>query len=215
MPDPTALAKLADELERAEGPSREPLVLVALGDPDQKPLLYACAKCGSAHSPAIYLASEERKHATALVAAKNCYSCQTHGNCQYCGCECPKGWTACASCRFAKKLDAAQEVADDGGPYCAFDGDTYFHDLEDAHDQGFEWVSPCHVSYPRIDGEAVLDNLLSDMHEDASVDDLDEVAPFLEAVRAFNDAQKTQSWWGDSKRKINVAAALRAQGGAS
>jgi hypothetical protein len=42
------------------------------------------------------------------------------------------------------------------------------------------------------------------MHEDASVDDLDAVDAFYAAVEAFNKAQKTQSWWGDNKRKIAV-----------
>lgn len=192
-------------------PSAEPLVLVAVGDPEQTPLLYACSKCGSIHSPAIYLATEERKHAAALEAARDCYKCKTHNNCKYCGTECPKGWLACETCRFAKKLDAAQEVPDDGGPYCAFDGDTYFHELEDAAEAGLEWVSPCHVIYPRIDADSVLDGVLSDMHEDASIDDLDGVDAFIGAVKAFNEAQRCSSWFGDDKRKINVAQAIEAR----
>lgn len=189
------------------------IVLVRADDPNKKPLLYACPKCGAVNSPAIYMAKSEIAHDTARKAAEDCYNCKTHNNCNYCGAECPKGWTACEPCRFQRKLDAATEVDDDGGPYCRFDGDTYYSEMEEARDDGCEWVSPCHVTYPRIDAVDVLDSLLSDMHEDASIDDLDAVDPFIEAVKAFNEAQTCQSWFGDSKRKINVAKALESRVG--
>lgn len=181
------------------------IVLINADDPDRKPQLYACPKCGSVHSPRIYMARDEVAHTAARTAAEDCYNCKTHNVCE-CGAECPKGWLACDSCRYAKLLDKAVEIPDDGGPYCAFDGDTYYTEMEQATDAGIEWVSPCEISYPKIDGGDVLDNLLGDMHEDASVDDLDGVDAFMEAVKAFNDAQRTQSWWGDSKRKIRVPA---------
>lgn len=182
----------------------EPIILVRADDPDKKPLLYACGGCGSVHSPNIYLAREEVRHETALTAARDCYNCKTHNECKYCGSECPKGWLACDPCRFQKKLDAAVEVPDNGGPYCKFDGDTYYDSLEEAADDGCEWVSPCNITYPQIDADSVLENLLDNMHEDASTDDLDAVDAFYAAVEAFNKAQKTRSWWGDDKRKIKV-----------
>jgi hypothetical protein len=183
-----------------------PIVLCRVDDPERKPLLYACGKCGRIHSPMAYLAKNEVAHATALEAARDCYDCKTHSTCKDCGAECPKTWTSCEPCRYQRKLAAAIEVPDDGGPYCAFDGDTYFTELEEASDAGLEWVSPCDVSYPRIDGESVLDNLLNDMHEDASIDDMDGVDVFLAAVDVFNKAQRCQSWFGDVKRKIRVPA---------
>lgn len=186
--------------------SAEPIILVNAADPERKPLLYACGKCGSVHSPSIYLAHEEVKHATALEAARDCYNCKTHNTCNYCSAECPKGWTACDTCRCQRKLDAAVEVPDDGGPYCAFDGDIYFTEMEQATDAGLEWVSPCEITYPKIDAISVLENLLDEMHEDASVDDMDGVDEFFAAVEAFNKAQRTQSWFGDVKRKIRVPA---------
>jgi hypothetical protein len=188
-----------------------PLVLVAADDPDKKPLLYACRTCGSIHSPAIYMAKSEVQHAMAMEAARDCYSCRTHNACQYCGEQCSKGWTACEPCRYQRKLDAAVEVPDDGGPYCAFDGDTYYTELEQAADDGCEWVSPCHITYPKINADDVLDNLLSDMHEDASADDLEGADAFIAAVKAFNEAQKQQSWFGDNKRKICVPAPRTSQ----
>lgn len=189
----------------------EPIVLVRADDPERKPLLYACPQCGFCHSPNIYACKGDMAHEAARAAAADCYSCRTHNTCKYCGVECPKGWLACEPCRFAKKLEAAVEIPDDGGPYCAFDGDTYYTEIEDAQDDGCEWVSPCHISYPRIDADSVLENLLDDMHEDASTDDLDAVGPFMEAVKAFNEAQRCQSWFGDDKRKINVAQAIEAR----
>ncbi len=186
-------------------PSAEPIVLVALGDPENEPLLYACGKCGSVHSPNIYAARGEVAHDAAKAAAADCYNCKTSNICA-CGAECPKYWTACEDCRNAKKLAAAVEVPDDGGPYCAFGGDTYYHELEEAAADGLEWVSPCHITYPRINAESVLENLLDEMHEDASVDDLDATDAFFAAVKAFNDAQRTRSWFGDDTRKIRVPA---------
>lgn len=182
----------------------EPKILVFADDPERKPRLYVCPKCGSVHSPEIYLATEERKHAAAREAAANCYSCKTHNECQYCGEQCSKSFTACEACRYQRKLDEATEIPDDGGPYCLFDGDTYFSDMHEAQDFGAEWVSPCTVTYPRIDADSVLENLLDDMHEDASVDDMDGVNEFYAAVEAFNKAQRCQSWFGDPRRKIQV-----------
>lgn len=187
-------------------PSAEPLILVSAADPNKTPLLYACAGCGSVHSPAIYLATKERAHEAAMEAARDCYNCKTHNICKHCGAQCSKGSLACAPCWFQHRLDAATEIPDDGGPYCAFDGDTYFTEMEEATDEGLEWVSPCEITYPQIDGESVLESLLDDMHEDASVDDLDGVDAFLAAVKVFNDAQRCRSWWGDVKRKIRVPA---------
>lgn len=204
---PTARATAAEPVVSAlrDGIANA-IVLVRADDPDKKPLLYACAKCGTAHSPAIYLATEERKHLAAREAAEDCYQCRTHNNCDTCGCETPKGWMRCDSCRFKARLEAAVEVPDDGGPYCAFDGDEYFSELDQAADASLEWVSPCTVTYPRLDADDILDNLLSDMFEDASVDDLDGVTEFYAAIEAFNKAQRTPTYFGDNKRKIRVPA---------
>jgi len=188
------------------------IVLVRADDPDKKPLLYACGKCGQVHSPRVYACSDDRAHEAARKAAEDCYNCKEHNVCA-CGAKCPKYWTACEDCREQKLLDAAVEVADDGGPYFKFGGDTYYQDLEYARDDGCEWVSPCTITYPKIDADDVLDSLLSDMHEDASVDDLNGVGAFYAAVEAFNKAQTQQTWWGDSKRKINVAKAMDARQG--
>lgn len=180
-------------------PSRKPIVLADVADRKQKPLLFACPTCGICHS----VKQHGRKEARAL--AVKCSTCRPKQyRCDTCGCKTPQYWTRCDKCRYEVKLAAAQEVPDDGGPYCAFGGDTYFHELDEARDAGCEWVSPCHVTYPKIDADSVLENLLDDMFEDASIDDMDAVEPFYEAVKAFNEAQRCQSWFGDDKRKIRV-----------
>lgn len=200
---PTDLSRCASQPE-ALIPSA--IVLVRDDDPDRKPLLYACAKCGRVHSPRIYLATDEVAHRTAREAAEDCYNCRTHNTCTRCGAECAKGWTACDACRLERKHAEAEEIPDDGGPYCAFDGDTYYQEMEYAADDGCEWVHPCHITYPKIDPDNIIDSLLSDMHEDADVDDLVGVDALYEAVKAFNEAQTQQSWYPDSKRKIRVPA---------
>lgn len=182
------------------------IVLVRADDPDQKPQLYACPKCGSVHSPRIYACKDDVAHETARKAAEDCYNCREHNTCSACGCECPKSWTMCADCREAKKLAEAIEVDDDGGPYFEFLGDRMYYALSEAAHDGVEWVSPCTETYPRMDADSVLENLLDDMHEDASVDDLDGTEAFRAAVETFNAAQTTQTYWADVKRKIRVPA---------
>jgi hypothetical protein len=185
------------------GPDRNPIILVAMDDPEQKPKLFACRTCGRGYSV------KEIGTEAARDFANNCTNCfPKQYACDMCGCETRQYWTRCDSCLYAAKLEAATEVPDDGGPYCAFDGDTYYTELDQAADDACLWVSPCHVTYPKIDADAVLDGLLSDMYEDATIDDLDGVTEFYAAVKAFNEAQRTQSWWGDDKRKIKVPDAL-------
>lgn len=182
----------------------EPLVLVALDDPEQKPLLYACRTCGSVHSPAIYLASTEAQHATAKEAARDCYNCKTHNNCSYCGVEVSKGWLACRDCRISKKIEAAVEVEDDGGPYFGFDDDQMFHEMEEARNAGHEWVCPTTTTYPRLDADSIFENLTEEMFDDASPDDLNGTVELEVAIKAFNEVQTAATYWADEKRKIRV-----------
>jgi hypothetical protein len=116
----------------------------------------------------------------------------------------------CGDCRLSAKLAKAVEVEDDGGPYFEFGGDRYYHDLDDAAEDGVEWVSPTTVTYPKLNADSILECLLDDMHEDASVNDLDGVVAFEAAVAAFNEAQTCRSFWPDETRKIRVARATGA-----
>jgi len=183
----------------------EPLILVAQNAPEV-PLMYACAKCGTVHSPKIYMAKKEVQHETARKAAEDCWNCKTHDNCETCGKETSKGWKKCGDCRITELLEKAEEVPDDGGPYCRFDGDDYYMSMEEAQDDGCEWVSPCTTTYARIDPDSIMENALADMFEEADMDDLDGVEEFYAAAKAFNEAQTTPSFFGDNKRKIRVPA---------
>ena len=180
-------------------PSREPIVLVALDDPERNPKLFACRTCGNAYSV------KQVGIPNARDMAINCADCRpkTYA-CDMCGCETPRYRTRCDSCQHEVKLAAATEVADDGGPYCTFGGDTYYFHMDEAADAGVEWVSPCTVSYPQINADSVLETLLDDMFEDASIDDMEGVEAFYAAVKAFNDAQTRPTYFGDDKRKIRV-----------
>ncbi|AIT81649.1 hypothetical protein [Novosphingobium pentaromativorans] len=182
----------------------EPIILVDANDPDKKPLLYACGKCGSVHSPEIYLARKEVRHATALEAARDCYNCKTHSNCRHCGVECGKGWTACDKCRLEREIERATEVPNDGGPYFGFGDQQMYHEMDDARDAGHEWVCPTNKQYPRIEAWRVFENLTEDMFEDASEDDLNGTAELTAAIEAFNEAQTTCTYWADLTRKIKV-----------
>lgn len=195
-------------MENDQEVGREPIVLVALDDPTQQPKLFACRTCGNAYSVKNVGIPNARDMA---VNCKDCHPKQYQ--CDICGCDTPQYSLRCTNCRYKAKLEAAVEVPDDGGPYCAFNGDTYYHELEEAADAGLEWVSPCTITYPRIDADSVLESLLDDMHEDASTDDMDGVDAFYEAVKVFNEAQTTRSYFGDDKRKIRVPAHLLANTG--
>jgi hypothetical protein len=183
-----------------EGKS-EPMVLVAQDDPKQKPKLFACRECGHAYSVLNIGVQNARD------MAENCENCRPKQyQCDMCGCDTPKYWTRCTDCRTAAKIEKAEIVPDDGGPYFEVGGDRFFHEMEEAEDAGLSWVHPSKVSYPRIDADSVLENLLDDMHEDASVDDLDATAEFEEAVKRFNEAQTTRSYWPDENKRIAVPA---------
>lgn len=188
---------------RASVPSA--IVLIRADDPEMKPQLYACPKCGSVNSPRIYACRDDLAHETARRAAEECYNCKEYNLCA-CGEKCPKHWTSCEACRLAKRLEDAVEVPDNGGPYFGFDSDRMYHELEEAADDGHEWVWPSNVMYPKIDPDSVLENLYDEMFEDAGVDDLVGVDAFYEAVKAFNEAQTTRTYWADMKRRIRVPA---------
>lgn len=182
-------------------PSAEPRALVFADDHLGPPLLYACPTCRLAYSVASVGLSN------AYDMAKNCEHCRPKQYvCDTCGEECPKYWTRCSGCRHDARVKSATEIPDDGGPYFAFGDDRMFWELDEAADEGHEWVCPTTVAYPRISAENVLDNVTEDMFEDASVDDLVGVDELCAAIEAFNTAQSTKTYWADETRKIRVPA---------
>ncbi|CEG08757.1 hypothetical protein BN961_02175 [Afipia felis] len=184
----------------------EPIVLIKADDPERKPQLYACAKCGSVHSPRIYICTDELAHKTARDAAENCYNCRTHNTCQHCGEPCDKHWLACEKCRRKKKLEEAEKVSLDGVDYCfGFDSGDFYSSPEEAADAGEDWVHLAKFRPFEIDIDRLEEHTLDDHHEDACHTDLvgwDELAA---AIEKFNKAQTQGSYDEDSKRIASVA----------
>ena len=114
----------------------EVMILVAKGDPEQKPRLYACPKCGQYNSPKIYACREEQAHEAAYQAAANCYNCREHNNCSECGIECDRHRIKCDACHKASVFAKAEKIDAAGVEHCfGWDG-TFYHDVSEAEDAG-------------------------------------------------------------------------------
>jgi len=190
----------------------EPIVLVALGDPEQKPRLYACPKCGAAHSPGIYLAKAEVAHAAARDAAANCYNCREHNTCSGCGEQCEKSYTKCASCRRKAAMERAQEVPLSEIEECfSFDGDGFYHSTQDASEAGETMVYAATFRPFRLDADSVIDGLLEDHFDDASEHDLIGADELRAAIDTFNRAQTCGTYDVDRTRRAAIASAEAAE----
>lgn len=183
-----------------------PIILIKADDPDRKPVLFACGKCGTLHSPRIYACNDELALETARKAAADCYTCKTHNNCQDCGAQTEKYWLACAPCRLKKKLAEAATVELSEIEYCfgASSGEFY-QSPQDAADDGEDWVFDSTFTKFSIDGERLDESILDDHHEDASTDDLIGHSELWAAIEKFNAAQTRGSYDEDRTRKANVA----------
>lgn len=187
----------ATHLEGVEG---NVIVLVKRGDPSEKPMLYACPKCGQAHSPKIYACREEQAHEAARRAAEECWQCRTHDTCEACGKETPKGWLKCETCRESAKLQKA-EVVDASTIENCFNADgEYFHDTWEAIEDGASYVYGSTFTPFRIDFDNLIENVLDDHHEDASTHDLNGLDALKTAIDAFNEAQTSGSYHEDPSK---------------
>lgn len=186
--------------------SQAPIVLVRFDDPDKKPLLYACGKCGQIHSPRIYACNDALAHETARRAAEDCYTCRTHNTCQHCGDQCEKGWLACDKCKRSKRFENSKEVPLDGVEECfGFDGGDFYRSPQDAAEDGEDWVYLCTFRHYSIDLERLEQDILDDHHEDASVHELKAFDALIAAVKFFNEAQTGGSFDEDRTRRARVA----------
>lgn len=189
--------------------ARNAIVLVAKGDPEQKPQLYACPKCGGVHSPRIYLAREEVAHQAAREAAENCYSCREHNICSRCGAQTEKFSTMCNPCRREKAFEKAEKIDPATLTVCfGWDGDIY-NSAEEAQEANEPWVFAAEFVPFQLSADSIIESMLSDHHEDASLDDLEGVSELKAAIKAFNEAQTGGSYFEDRKR----IAVLKEQGG--
>jgi len=184
----------------------DPIVLVRADDPDKKPLLYACGKCGQINSPYIYACKDDLAHQTARQAAIDCYTCRTHNTCQHCGKECEKHWLACDDCRRKKRFEDSKEVPLSGIEECfGFNSGEFYRCPEDAADDGEDWVYASKFRLFQIDGERLDESILDDHHEDASTSDLVGHRELWDAIETFNKAQNSGSYDEDRSRRARVA----------
>lgn len=173
----------------------EPIVLVKLGDPTQKPMLFACPKCGRAHSWKIYACQEERAIEEARNAAANCYDCRTHNICTHCGKECDKLYTACPECRHKSRLAKCEKIPATEIEECFdFDGDRFYSSRHEALEAGATLVQPAELRHFEIDVDRLIESILDDHHEDACQSDLKGLDELLDAVEKFNKAQISGSY---------------------
>lgn len=184
----------------------QPIVLVRADDPEKKPLLYACGKCGNLTSPRIFACKDEEAHATAKQFAQDCYHCKTRSICQSCGDQCGKNWTACEKCIRKKKFEAATQVTLDGVEECfGFDGGDFYRSPEDAADDGEDWVYLATFRHFSIDLERLEESILDDHHEDASASDLKGWDKLWKTIEKFNKAQTSGSFDEDRSRISKVS----------
>ena len=183
----------------------EIMILIAKGDASEKPRLYACAKCGTVHSPKIYVCREEEAHEAARRAAEECYNCRTHNNCQECGKETPKGWLKCSECREASKLAKATVIDAAELDYCFGADGEFYQSTEEAAEAGEPYVYASTFTPFRVSFDNIVENILDDHHEDASTHDLVGLKQLEAAVAAFNAAQTSGSYFEDGSRVARLA----------
>lgn len=182
------------------------LVLVRADEPEKKPLLYACKKCGQVYSPRIYACKDDLAHQTARQMAIDCYSCRTDNKCQHCGKNCNKVWLACDDCRRKKRFEDSQEVSVSDVAECfGFDSDDFYHSPEDVADAGEDWVYASTFRHFSIDYERLEESILDDHHEDASHTDFVGYNALMDAIKAFNETQTSGSYDKDRSRRARVS----------
>ena len=178
----------------------EALVLVRKGDESEKPLLYACPKCGRVNSPSIYLCKSEDAHLAAKRAAEDCYECRTHNTCDQCGAECNKSWLKCDACRKKNAFEKAEKIDQSEVNECfGYTGEFYLS-LEEAIDAGEPWVFDAEFEPFHLDLDHMVESMLEDHHEDASYNDLKDLPALIAAIEAFNKAQTSGSFHENRNR---------------
>lgn len=138
------------------------------------------------------------------------YDCCRQFRCA-CGAEMERYRTKCSSCYEAAREEKAEEVPYDGGCVYCERTDRYFNSMGEYLDdtepgEEAEFLFACDVvrladaSADRI-VTGIVEDLISDHHEDAEVDHYDEL---VAAVGAWLAKQTTESWSPNYKRKVRV-----------
>jgi hypothetical protein len=175
--------------------------------------IWACGECGTLHA---------RQYGETSIREKAEECCKQ----KYCSCgeKMPQYWVACHSCSSrtstANRTEKATEIEQfDGAVYCA-QRDKYWSNLEEFQDWAAcrdededlpEWLFTCAAKkFARIDASDVVQSELEEHHEDAEVDDIEELQEFL---NKWCDKQSLESLQPDYSRKLSVAKILAAVAG--
>ncbi len=176
--------------------------------------IWACGECGLLHTPGNGDSSPAWQRANDCCRQFYC-ECGNKIEAGYIGPKC----SPCNSAeRDARRIEKAEEIDDHDGPIYDDGRERYYSGLdefmdwltdalEDGQDEDElslpEWVYPCTVKpFGPLDASSVVENELCDHHEDAEVDDLDELQAFLDTWCA---KQTLASWEPDFDKKISVA----------
>jgi len=178
----------------------EPIILIKANDPDRKPMLYACPKCGQCVSPKIFACNDTLAHETARRMALDCYQCKPHNACSACGEQCEKLYTMCPACRRKKAIASAEIVEPSAIEQCfGLDNGQFYQSPGDAADDGEEYVFD--ATFQPFEAPVNLyEMILDDHHDDADISDLVGLDKLEAAIAEFNKAQTSGSYDENRKR---------------
>lgn len=163
-----------------------PIEFVRRGDPDGLTEFLACGTCGHLYSPRIYATSHEKGVEQARLAAIGCIACRQEERS-------PEEEEEKRQEYRRRKIAAAKEVKD--LDYCfSDDGDGFYMSIADAADAGETGVFGAEFKPYQINLGNVIDNVIDDHHDDASVDELAGVDELVAAIENFNKNQKMGSY---------------------
>lgn len=176
--------------------------------------IWVCGECGILHISYSIDKDDPKDRAAKCCKQKYC-DCGNKIEKYYTGSKCNQ----CSTMESYKiKVEKAVEIESCDGPIFCDNSDRYWRDMDDFMDwlvcevdNGDSdslptWVFPCDIrSFGRIDAGYIVANELEEHHEDAEVDDIEELQQFLDK---WCDKQSLESWNPDYTRKISVEKVL-------
>lgn len=165
--------------------------LIWKGDPNGIVQYVECPSCRHLYHTQIYAAKEELRLAQARKNAAQCSICAEKR-------KSPLEAEIDADAYVARRIERARKVTD--LEECFSDsGDAYYRSVEEAAEAGETGVFGSEFKPYRVDFGSLLESVIEDHHEDASIDDLVGVDELGIAVDAFNSKQRMGSYEMDDK----------------
>ena len=164
----------------------QPVEYIRRGDPEGVAAMFACGRCGALHTTELRGADPVASTAAARQAALDCLFCRTESMT-------PEDCAKRAEEARLKLIGGATRTT--GLERCFSDsGDTFYASVADAADAGETGVfgatyHPFHIDFGRL-----VEGVVEDTHDDASVDDLEGLDELADAVERFNKSQ-TKGWY--------------------